>query len=59
MCIIKSKYVYKGRVIRNIECKWGKIMLEIAVCDDDKEDLDYVTEMVREILKYHEIVERI
>ncbi|GEM_PF-151739 len=55
MCIIKSKYVYKGRVIRNIECKWGKIMLEIAVCDDDKEDLNYVTEMVREILKYHEI----
>lgn len=30
-------------------------MLEIAICDDDKEDLNHVIKMVREILEYHEI----
>lgn len=30
-------------------------MLEIAICDDDKADLDCAIEMVREILKYNEI----
>ena len=30
-------------------------MLEIAICDDDKADLNYAIEMVREVLKYNEI----
>lgn len=55
-CIIKSEYVDKSRGIsNNKERKRGKTMLEIAICDDDKEDLNHVIKMVREILEYHEI----
>lgn len=42
-------------MISNTKCKWGKIMLEIAICDDDKTDLNYAMEMVQEIFKYNEI----
>ena len=54
-CIIKSGYVDKSRMISDIERKWGKIMLEIAICDDDKADLNYAIEIVREIFKHNEI----
>lgn len=54
-CIIKSEYVDNNRKISNVKRKWGKEMLEIAICDDDKADLDCAVEMVREILKYNEI----
>jgi DNA-binding LytR/AlgR family response regulator len=30
-------------------------MLEIAICDDDKADLNFVIEIVREIFKHNEI----